>query len=114
MTNLISRSDFEVVELRVGTILSVEAFPQMKKPSYKLQIDLGNELGIKNSSSQLVDHYNSDNLIGKQVLCVCNFPPKQMPGGFVSEVLTTGIIQSNTSVILVCPDQKVENGLRLL
>lgn len=111
---MIKREQFEAVEIHIGTIISVELFPEMKKPSYKLMIDLWEKIWIKQSSSQLVALYSVEDLINRQVLCVCNFPPKKMPWGFVSEVLTTGIIQNNGSVVLVGPSQRVENGLRLM
>jgi tRNA-binding protein len=110
---MVTREQFEAVDIRVGTIIAVEPFPEMKKPSYKLKIDLWEEVWIKQSSSQLVALYSTTDLIGRQVLCVCNFPTKKMPWGFISEVLTTGLIQSDGSVVLVGPSQKVENGLRL-
>jgi tRNA-binding protein len=107
----ISYKDFEKVELRVGTILEVVDFPEAKKPAYKLKIDLGIEIGIKNSSAQITRVYSKKELIGKQVVCVVNFPKKQI-GPFISEVLTTGF-DSDNGVILAVPDKKVENGMRL-
>jgi len=111
--NTITRSDFDSIDLRIGTILSVEAFPEMKKPSYKLTIDLWLEIGIKKSSAQITTHYTPEMLVGKQVLCVCNFEPKKMPWGFLSEILTTWIVLQDASVVLISPDQNVENGMRL-
>ena len=109
--NQISWSDFEKINLRVGTILKVEDFPEAKKPAYKLEIDLG-ELGVKKSSAQITELYAKQELIGKQVICVTNFPKKQV-GNYMSEVLTTGFVQSNGSVILATPDKKCENGLKM-
>ena len=107
----ITWQDFEKVELRSGTIIRAEPFPEAKKPAYKLWIDLG-PLGVKQSSAQITAHYTPEQLVGKQVLCVTNFPKKQI-GPFVSEVLTTGIINPDGTVILVRPDKPVPNGARL-
>ena len=107
----ITWSDFEKVELRVGTIISVEDFPEAKKPAYKLKIDFG-EFGIKQSSVQITLHYSKDELVGKQVLGVINFPKKQI-ANFFSECLTTGLPDENGAVVLVSPDKKVPNGSKL-
>lgn len=107
----ISWHDFERVELRVGTILRAEIFPEARKPAYKLWIDFG-ELGVKQSSAQITAHYAVENLPGKQVLAVVNFGPRQI-GPFISEVLTTGLPDTDGSVILVGPDHPVPNGAKL-
>jgi len=107
----ISWDDFEKVELRVGTIIKVDDFPQAKKPAYKLWIDFG-KFGIKKSSAQITRLYKKEELIGKQVLCVTNFQPKQV-ADFVSEVLTTGFILENGEVVLAQPERKITNGLNL-
>ena len=107
----ITWDDFEKVEIRVGTITKAEDFPEARKSAYKLWIDLG-ELGIKKSSAQVTTLYKKEELIGKQVICVTNFPPKQI-ANFISEVLTTGFVQDNGDVILAVPDKKTENGFKL-
>lgn len=107
----ITWSDFEKVELRVGTILEVQDFPEAKKPAYKLTIDFG-EFGIKKSSAQITKNYTKEELIGKQVVCVINFPPKQI-GPFVSECLTTGFADDRGEVVLTQPERKVSNGSKI-
>jgi tRNA-binding protein len=107
----ITWKDFEKVELRVGTIIEVEDFPQARKPAYKLKIDFG-DLGVKRSSAQIKDLYTKEELLGKQILGVVNFPPKQI-ANFVSEVLTTGFYQASGEVVLLHPERKVPNGAKL-
>jgi tRNA-binding protein len=103
--------DFEKVDLRIGTITKAEDFPEARKPAYKLWVDLG-ELGTKKSSAQITILYKKEDLIGKQVLCVCNFKPRQV-GPFLSEILVTGIYDENEAVHLVTVDGKVPNGTKL-
>ena len=107
----ISWSDFEKIELRAGTVVEVNNFPEARKPAFKLKIDFGEEIGIKQASAQITDHYASEDLLGKQVICVVNFPPKQI-GPFVSECLVTGLYKEDGSVVLAVPDREVSNGAK--
>lgn len=109
--DLITWADFERVELRVGTILEVDTFPEARKPAYKLTIDFG-EFGVRRSSAQITDLYTKEQLVGKQVLAVLNFPPKQI-ANFRSECLTTGVPDDLDRVVLLSPDQVVPNGAKL-
>lgn len=112
MPDTISISDFDRVDIRVGTIIEAQAFPEARKPAYKLVIDFGAEIGTKRSSAQLTVHYRPDQLIGRQVCAVVNFPPRQI-GPFISEVLTLGMPDEDGAVVLIKPDFKVPNGGRL-
>ena len=108
----ISWDDFAKVEIRVGTVTRVREFPEARKPAWKLDVDFGAEVGMRRSSAQITDLYRPDDLLGKQVVAVVNFPPRQI-GPFQSECLVTGFVQDDGSVVLAVPDQPVENGLRL-
>lgn len=109
--NNIDWDDFQKVELRVGTIVDVQDFPEARKPAYKLKVDFG-KLGIKKSSAQITDLYSKEDLLGKQVLAVVNFPPKQI-GSFMSESLVTGFHREDGAVVLATPDMNLQNGARL-
>jgi len=106
---MISYDDFEKVDVRVGRIIEVEDFPKAKKPAYKLLIDFGQEIGKKRSSARITKHYTRGELVGKLVIAVVNFPPKQI-GPFVSEVLTLGVPDENEEVVLLTPTQDVPLG----
>lgn len=104
--------EFERVELRVGTVVDAEPFPEARKPAYKLTVDFGDGVGVRRSSAQLTDLYTVDELKGKQVVGVVNFPPKQI-GPFMSECLVTGFVQDDGGVVLAVPDKPCPNGTRL-
>ncbi|MNY17418.1 tRNA-binding protein YgjH [compost metagenome] len=109
----ISWSDFEKIDLRVGTILAVEDFPKARKPAYQLTIDFGSILGIKQSSAQITVHYTKEELVGRQVVAVVNFPRKQI-ANFFSECLVTGFADEQGDIILTTVEKKVPNGARLM
>lgn len=108
----ISWADFEKVDLRVGTIIDVEEFPEARRPAWKLTIDFGPEIGQRKSSAQITQHYDKVSLLGRQIIAVVNFPPKQI-GPMRSECLVTGFYRPDGSVILAVPDQPVPDGSKL-
>ena len=108
----ISWSDFEKIELRAGTVVEVKEFPEARKPAYQLKIDFGEEIGTKQASAQVTDHYSGEDILGRQVICVINFPPKHI-GPFISECLVTGLYKKDGTVVLAIPDQPVHDGARL-
>ena len=112
MENNLTWHEFEKVEMRVGTVLEVNNFPEAKKPALQLTIDFGIEIGVRKTSAQITDHYNLENLVGKQVIAVVNFPKKQI-GKFMSECLVLGSIGLRNDIVLLSPDFKVENGLKI-
>ncbi|TXE14417.1 tRNA-binding protein [Algoriphagus aquimarinus] len=108
----IEYKDFDKIELRVGTILRAEPFEKARKPAYKIWVDLGDEIGVKKSSAQITVHYQPENLIGRQVVCVCNFIPRQI-ADFMSEILITGFSDEKGDIILTSVERPVPNGALL-
>lgn len=108
----ISFDDFQKVDVRVGTIVDAQPFPEARKPSFKIVIDFGPEIGTRKSSAQLTKHYRLEELVGRQVAAVINFPPRQI-GPMMSEVLTLGFPDEEGAVVLIAPDKKVPDGGRL-
>jgi tRNA-binding protein len=108
----ISFDEFAKIEIRVGTIVAAEPFPEARRPALKLRIDFGSELGFKRSSAQLTRHYDAASLIGRQIAAIVNFPPKQI-GKFMSEVLVLGFPDAEGAVVLIGPERAVPNGGRL-
>lgn len=112
MTNILSWADFEKVEMRVGTIIEANDFPEARNPSYQLVVDFGEEIGVRKTSAQITTLYSKDELVGKQVVAVVNFPKKQI-ANFMSECLILGAVKGK-EVTLLTSDKKVKNGLRIL
>ena len=112
MSDQISFDDFLKVDIRVGTVTRAEPFPEARKPAIKLWIDFGDEIGVRKTSAQITQHYGPEALVGKQVMAVVNFPPRQI-GPFMSEVLTLGAVDDAGNVVLVTPDMPVPNGGRM-
>lgn len=113
MTELIAFPDFERVDIRTGTVVQAEPFPEARKPAIKLWIDFGPEFGEKQSSAQITVHYTPETLIGRQVCAVVNFPPRQI-GKFMSEVLVLGFADEAGAILLIAPERTVPNGKRLM
>ena len=109
---VINWEDFEKVDVRVGTVVEAEPFPEARKPSIKLIVDFGPEVGTRKTSAQLTAHYEPEALVGKQIVAVVNFPPKRI-AGFVSEVLVLGVPDRNEEVVLLSPDREVPRGGRM-
>lgn len=110
--NIINFDQFNLIELRVGTVLEVQEFPEARKPGYKVTVDFGEEIGVKRTSAQITDLYSLDELVGKQVIGVVNLPPKHI-GPFVSEFLLTGFM-GDDGVVLAVPEREVKNGEKLM
>ncbi|MGB7433368.1 MAG: tRNA-binding protein [Ahrensia sp.] len=113
MSDTISFDDFLAVDIRTGTIVEASPFPEARKPAIKLKIDFGDEIGIKKSSAQIAVHYTPEQLVGRQVMAVVNFPPRQI-GPMLSEVLTLGFEDADGAIVLAAVDKHVPNGKRLL
>jgi tRNA-binding protein len=109
---MITWDDFEKIDMRTGTILEAEAFPEARKPAYRLLIDFGPEIGKKRSSAQITVHYQPGELVNRQVIAVVNFPAKKI-AGFSSECLVLGVYDSNNDVILLAPERRVDNGQKI-
>ncbi|MEM8664194.1 MAG: tRNA-binding protein [Pseudomonadota bacterium] len=109
----ITFDDFMAVDIRVGTVIAAEPFPEARKPAIKLRIDFGAEIGVKKSSAQITGHYAPEHLMGRKVMAVVNFPPRQI-GPFMSEVLTLGFADSDGAIVLAAPDKDVPDGGRLM
>ncbi|MEL6226620.1 MAG: tRNA-binding protein [Pseudomonadota bacterium] len=109
----ITFDDFLAVDIRVGTVIEAEPYPEARKPAIKLRIDFGAEIGVKKTSAQITAHYTPEALVGRQVAAVVNFPPRQI-GKFMSEVLTLGFADADGGIVLIAPDQAVPNGERLM
>ena len=108
----VSFDDFMKIDTRLGTITAVDDFPEARKPAWKLTIDFGTEIGVKKSSAQITDHYGKDDLVGRQIMAVVNFPPRQI-GPFMSEVLTLGVADQEGRIVLLGVDKKAPNGTRM-
>ena len=112
MKEEITYNDFDKIDIRIGTILSINKNEKARKPSLVLEVDFGEEIGVKKSSAQITDYYNQENLIGTQVIGVCNFPEKNI-AGIKSQVLILGAIEEDGKVVLLNPSQKTKNGLKI-
>ena len=113
MADQITFDDFMKVDIRAGTIVEAETFPEARKPAYKLRIDFGEEIGVKKTSAQITEHYDPETLVGRQVMAVVNFPPRQI-GPVMSEVLTLGAYDDAQRVVLLSLEHPVPNGSRMM
>ncbi|MCZ4281869.1 tRNA-binding protein [Kiloniella laminariae] len=111
-TDQIGFDDFLKVDIRAGTVIDAQPYPEARKPAIKLWVDFGEEIGVRKSSAQITVHYQPEDLVGRQVLAVVNFPPRQI-GSFMSEILVLGASDSKGAIILLAPDKKVPNGSRM-
>ncbi|MCB1390043.1 MAG: tRNA-binding protein [Rhodobacteraceae bacterium] len=109
---MIEFADFEKVDIRVGTVIAVDDFPEARKPAWKLTVDFGPEVGVKRSSAQITVHYGKEDLLGRQVMGVVNFPPRQI-GKFMSEVLVLGLYDAGGAVVVIGPERPVPDGARM-
>lgn len=112
MSSQINFDDFLKVDIRVGTVIEAAPFPEARKPAFKLKINFGEDIGVKRSSAQITAHYQPEELVGRQVAGVVNFPPRQI-GPFMSEVLTLGFADENGDIVLIEPERSVPNGSRM-
>lgn len=113
MSDTISYADFERVDIRIGTVIEANPFPEARKPAIKLLIDFGTDIGVKKSSAQITVHYTPESLVGRQVMAVVNFPPRQI-GPFRSEVLTLGFEDETGAIVLAQPERAVPNGRKMM
>lgn len=113
MTQTITFDDFLKVDIRIGTVVEAEPFPEARKPAIKMRIDFGPEVGVKRSSAQITVHYTPGGLVGRKVMAVVNFPPRQI-GKFMSEVLTLGFVDGGGAIVLAVPDSDAPDGARLM
>lgn len=109
---MLTWEDFEKTDMRIGTIIEVNDFPEARKSAYQLHIDFGTEIGIRKSSAQITKRYSKEDLLNRQIVAVVNFPKKQI-GKFMSECLVLGVVGDNNDIVLLSPDFKVQNGLRI-
>ncbi len=112
MSNDLTFDDFLKVDIRVGTVVDAQPYPEARRPAIKLWVDFGEEIGVRKSSAQITDHYTPETLIGRQVMAVVNFPPRQI-GKFMSEILVLGASDDEGGIVLLAPDHKVPNGSRM-
>ncbi|WP_085904021.1 tRNA-binding protein [Kiloniella majae] len=112
MSNELAFEDFLKVDIRAGTVVDAQPYPEARRPAIKLWVDFGGEIGVRKSSAQITDHYSPETLIGKQVMAVVNFPPRQI-GKFMSEILVLGASDDQGRIVLLAPDHDVPNGSRM-